>query len=101
MMNKHKKKVLKQYPDAVVVEDCEGILIMSKGKIIAEEYFFPTTYDENTAWEYAATACRVTQNFNRTHPLRMDLSSIEEKLYRINKRLTNARHARQTKKNVK
>ena len=100
-MDKFKKKVLKQYPKAFAYEDADGVRIMAGEKYIAEEYFFPETYDENQAWEYAATACRVTQNFNRTHPLRMDLSKIEEKLYRVNKRLTKARHARKIKKNAK
>jgi len=100
-MDKFRKKVLKQYPRAVAIEDCDGIRIMSGENFIAEEYLFPNTYNEDVAWEYAATACRVTQNFNRTHPLRMDLSSIEHKLYRVNKRLRNARNAKQTKKNAK
>ena len=38
------------------------------------------------AWEYAALACKTTQNFNRSHPMRMDLSNVEGKLNRINKR---------------
>ena len=77
---------LKVFPDAYVDYGSEGIRIMSGDTFIAQEYFMPDTHDESKAWEYASIACRVTQNFNRTHPLRMDLSAIESKIHRINSR---------------
>ena len=46
----------------------------------------PGTNCVETAWEYAAIACKTAQNFNRTHPMKMDLSDIESKINRINKR---------------
>ena len=46
----------------------------------------PDTGCEDQAWEYAAIACRTAQNFNRTHPMKMDLATIETKLNRINNR---------------
>ena len=85
-IDKNKKKVLKVFPDAYVDYGSEGIRIMSGDTFIAQEYFMPNTHDESKAWEYASIACRVTQNFNRTHPLRMDLSAIESKIHRINSR---------------
>ena len=81
-----KKKVLGQYPNATAEYTATGIQIMSGETFIAKEYYMPTTQCEETAWEYAAIACKVTQNFNRTHPLRMDLYDIESKLNRINNR---------------
>ena len=54
----------------------------------------PNTFDESKAWEYAAIACRTTQNFNRTHPMRMDLSAIENKINRINKRKKRGRYGK-------
>jgi len=83
---KAEKKVLKQYPDAKIVASNEGLRIMSGDTFIAAEFYFPATNDEDKAWEYAAMACRTTQQFNRTHPSRMDLSAIESKINRINRR---------------
>jgi len=81
-----KKKVLKQYPDAKVTDTESGIIIMSGDIYIAKEFYMPNTNDVDKAWEYAAIACRTTQQFNRTHPMRMDLADIESKINRINRR---------------
>lgn len=81
-----KKIVLRQYPNASVIHNEKGVIIMSEDIYIAEEFYFPATMNEDTAWEYAALACKTAQQFNRTHPTRMDLTDIENKLNRINKR---------------
>jgi len=81
-----KKKVLKQYPNAQVLYTDNGIQIMSGDIFIAEEFYLPVTNSEDKAWEYAALACKTTQNFNRTHPMRMDLSTLEAKKRRISRR---------------
>jgi hypothetical protein len=81
-----KKKVLKQYPNALVVYSDEGVRIMSGDIFIAEEFYLPATNCEDKAWEYAALACKTKQQFNRTHPSRMSLSDIESKINRINRR---------------
>ena len=81
-----KKRVLRDHPKAYVDHDGNGFKIMTGDKFIAEDYFLPNTHDLDTAWEYAALACKTTQNFNRSHPMRMDLSNVEGKLNRINKR---------------
>ena len=55
----------------------------------------PETVCEDTAWEYASIACSTAQNFNRTHPMKMDLGAIEDKLHRINRRKNRGRkHAK-------
>ena len=81
-----KKKVLKQYPNALVVYSDEGVRIMSGDIFIAEEFYLPATNCEDKAWEYAALACKTKQQFNRTHPSRMSLLDIESKINRINRR---------------
>ena len=81
-----RKKALKQYPNAQMVFGDSGIQIMSGDLFIAEEFYLPSTNCEDTAWEYAALACKTKQQFNRTHPSRMDLSDIESKINRINRR---------------
>jgi len=93
-VDKNKKKVLKQYPNAYVDHGQEGARVMNGDVFLAEEYFMPNTFDESKAWEYAAIACRTTQNFNRTHPMRMDLSAIENKINRINKRKRRGRRVK-------
>ncbi len=85
-MNKFEKRVLKQYPKAHAVASVNGIRIINNDEYIAEEFYMPDTHCEDTAWEYASMACKLTQNFNRAHPLRMDLTDIESKLARINRR---------------
>ena len=81
-----KKKVMDNYPNATVEYTNTGVQIMSGDIYIAEEFYLPVTMDVETAWEYAAIACKTRQQFNRTHPMRMDLSDIESKINRINKR---------------
>lgn len=91
-MNKDQKRVLKQYPNAklLILED-GSYVIENNDTVLAEEYFMPSAYDIDTAWKYAALACKTTQNFNRTHPERMSLLDIESKLSRIQKRKKNAK----------
>ena len=89
-----KKRVLKDYPNAYVDHDLNGYKIMSGDKYIAEDYFLPDTHDLDKAWEYAALACKTTQNFNRSHPDRMDLSNVESKLNRINNRKRRGRRVK-------
>jgi hypothetical protein len=81
-----RKKVLKQYPDAKLVYGDSGLQIMSGDIFIAEDFYLPSTNCEDQAWEYAALACKTRQQFNRTHPSRMDLTDIESKINRINRR---------------
>ena len=81
-----KSKVLKQYPKARPEHSVNGVQIMSDGMFIAQEFYMPGTNCIETAWEYAAIACRTAQNFNRTHPMKMDLGDIESKINRINRR---------------
>jgi len=89
-----KKRVLKDHPKAYVDHDGNGYKIMVGNKYIAEDYFLPDTHDLDKAWEYAALACKTTQNFNRSHPDRMDLSNVENKLNRINNRKRRSRRVR-------
>jgi len=100
-MDKIKRKVLKQFPNAKPVYNDDGIVIMAGEFEIAEEYFMPPTWDIQTAWEYAALACKTTQNFNRTHPLRMSLGDIESKITRMRVRRRRAENAKKVKANVK
>ena len=60
----------------------------------------PETADPDKAWEYAAIACRTTQNFNRTHPLRIDNRDVEARVQIILNRKERSNNAKQTKKSI-
>jgi hypothetical protein len=91
-MNKDQKRVLKEYPNAKMLMLEDGSYVVEcNDAVLTEEYFMPTAYDTDTAWKYAALACKTTQNFNRTHPERLSLIDIESKLSRIQKRKKNAK----------
>jgi len=93
-MNKFKKRVLKQFPNAHIESSANGLRIINNDEYLAKEFYMPDTDCEDKAWEYASVACRLTQNFNRAHPLRMDLSDVENKLARINRRKRNGRRVK-------
>ena len=92
--NKFQRKVLKQYPKARPISTSNGVQIMSNDIFIAKDFYMPVTTCEDKAWEYAAIACRTKQNFDRTHPMRMDLSDIESKINRIHNRKRRGRRAK-------
>jgi len=93
-MNKFKKRVLKQFPNAYVESSATGLRIINNDLYLAKEFYMPDTADEEKAWEYASMACKLTQNFNRAHPSRMDLGDIENKLARINRRKRNGKRVK-------
>lgn len=89
---KDKNRVLKEYPTAKLhVLDNGTYVIIHNDVVLAEEYYMPDALTEDDAWKYAALTCKTTQQFNRTHPLRMDLSTLETKLTRIQRRKRNAK----------
>lgn len=84
---KAKNQVLKRFPNAKLSSDDNGYRVITVDDIsLTEDYFLPDTMDDNQAWEYAAIAVKVTQNFNRTHPNRIDHTSLEAKIGRIENR---------------
>ena len=86
-MTKFQRQVLKRFPNAILSWNDNGYRVVTvNGISLTEEYFLPETYDDDKAWEYAAIAFKVTQNFNRTHPDRLDHSTLEEKIHRIENR---------------
>jgi hypothetical protein len=86
-MTREQKRVLKEYPNAKCTMDDNGhFIVIVDDVVLAEEYFLPPALDNLAAWANASIACKTTQNFNRTHPERMDLTNIEEKLLRMDKR---------------
>lgn len=81
------KKVLKKAPTAKMLFDSEkNLYIDVNGVNLSEEHLLPPTKDPHKAWEMADLSLKMTQNFNRTHPLRADFYSSKETKKRINRR---------------
>jgi hypothetical protein len=87
-MEKDKKRVLKDYPNAIIgtKEDGSFVVLDEFHYPIAEEFYLPPALTKEEAWSHASLACKTTQHFNRTHPLRLDLKGLEAKMQRIEKR---------------
>jgi hypothetical protein len=78
------RRVLKKAPSARMLFDSEkNLYIDVNGINLSEEHLFPPTKDPHRAWELADISLRVTQNINRTHPLRVDSYSNKETKNRI------------------
>jgi hypothetical protein len=96
-MTKEQRKVLKRFPDAKLSYDDNGYKVISiNGYEPAKDYFMPDTMDTDKAWEYASVACRTTQQFNRTHPLKIeiDFGGEEAKNMRIERRKRNGKKSK-------
>ena len=86
---KFKSKVLAKQPKAQLTTDFFGnYIVLINDEVVADEYLFPETTDPDKAWEYALLSLKTTQNFNRTHPLKVELTedSIESKLIKFHNR---------------
>lgn len=67
----------------------KNLYIEANGVNLSDEHLLPPTKDPKTAWEMADLSLKVTQNLNRTHPLRADFYDSNEKKSRIKKRRKN------------
>ena len=81
------KATLKIYPGAIAARDEFGKwYIYHKEQDIFEEFFFPHTDTEFDAWKCGSLTAKTMQNFNRTHPNKLDLEVSEAKTSRIRRR---------------
>jgi len=81
------KRVLKKAPTAKMLFDSEkNLYIDVNGVNLSEEHLLPPTKDPHRAWEMADLSLKMTQNFNRTHPLKTEFYSSKDKKKRINRR---------------
>lgn len=86
-MDKIIKQVLKKQPSAKLLSDENGFLYIDVNGInLSEQHLLPPTTDSLQAWKYADISLKMTQNFNRTHPMRVDGYSTFDKKNRIKKR---------------
>jgi len=81
------KKVLKKAPTAKMLFDSEkNLYIDVNGVNLSEEHLLPPTKDPHRAWEMADLSLKMTQNFNRTHPLKTEFYGSKDTKKRINRR---------------
>lgn len=89
LIEKYKKKVHKQFPGAKLFSLPKGyytIAVENDDLSITDvlaEYLMQPVKDPVKAWELAQTSSKVTQNLNRTHPLRIEGQLLQDKLNRI------------------
>ena len=87
---KQQQKVLKKIPNAKIYSASNGYFIgfESDGGIVnlLADMLLPNQETKEKAWECALLSVKTTQNFNRTHPLKVDMYSELDKLERIEKR---------------
>ncbi len=82
-------RVMKKCPTARMRFDSQkNLYIEANGINLSDEHLLPPTRDPKTAWEMADVSLKVTQNLNRTHPLRADMYDANDKKSRIKKRRT-------------
>lgn len=67
----------------------KNLYVEVNGVNLSRAHLFPPTKDPDKAWEIAELSLKVTQNLNRTHPMRADFYDTKEKKKRINKRRKN------------
>jgi hypothetical protein len=81
------RSVLKKAPSARLLFDSDKNLYVDvNGRNLSEEHLLPPTKDPHKAWEMADLSLKMTQNFNRTHPLKSDFYSSKETKKRIIRR---------------
>ncbi len=91
LIEKLKRNVHKQFPKAYIQATSYGYTIaqdqldLSTKDLLAEYCILPAK-DVITAWQLAQTISKVNQNINRTHPLKVEASDLQERLERIEMR---------------
>ena len=87
---KIQQKILKKFPNAKVYSCPSGYFIgYESDEGIANllaDLLLPNQPTKEKAWECALLSVKTTQNFNRTHPLKVDMYSELDKQERMEKR---------------
>lgn len=103
-IEKYRKRVQKQYPGAYLTSMSSGYYTimqeqddLSQKDVLAELCFAPQK-DPIKAWELAQLTAKTTQNFNRTHPLRIEGMDMEEKIARVEARRLKKESAMESRK---
>jgi hypothetical protein len=88
LIEKYRKKVHTQFPKAflssrkgkyTIVQEQSDLTL----KDVLSELCIPPQDTPVLAWQMAQVSAKTTQNFNRTHPLRVEVYDSEDKIARI------------------
>lgn len=103
-IEKYKKRVHKQYPGSYLVGIGTGYYTimqeqedLTQRDVLAELCFAPVN-DPVKAWELAQLTAKTNQNFNRTHPLRIEGMDMEDKIARVEARRLKKESALESRK---
>lgn len=104
LIEKYKKKVHARYPGAflfsvgsqyyTIAQEQDDLTIKD---ILAEQLLQPVA-SPIKAWELAQYSCKITQNLNRTHPLRIEGMKMEDKIARVEARRMKNEIGRESRK---
>lgn len=91
LIEKLKRNVHKQFPKAYLQTISYGYTIVQEQenldiRDILSEYCILPAKDPVTAWTLAFCISKANQNINRTHPLKVEASDLQDKLERIENR---------------
>ena len=93
---KAKRLVLKRLPKARLVKFKTGYQIWIDDAPVGVEFFMPELPTVLAAWQNALTSLKTKQNFNRSHPLKIDSEYSEKRTYRIRRRIKRGRKKKET-----
>lgn len=85
-IEKYKRRVHKQYPGAFLTQIRKGYysIVQEKNDFsvvdVLEEQLMPAQPSPILAWETAQLSCRISQNLNRTHPMRSEGRNMTNKI---------------------
>jgi len=98
-VEKYKRRVHKQYPGAFLTQIKKGYFSIVQEKDdfsvvdVLEEQLMPPQISPILAWETAQLSCRISQNLNRTHPMRSEGRSMADKIAKKIKPEFNSRNS--------
>jgi hypothetical protein len=92
---KTKKLVIKRLPKARLVKFTTGYQIWVDDEPIGVDFFIPESPTSEEAWKNALMSLRTEQNFNRSHPSKIDTEISEGRTARIRGRIRRGRKPKQ------
>jgi hypothetical protein len=93
---KTKRLVLKRLPKARLVKFVTGFQIWLDDEPIGVDFLIPESPTSLEAWQTALMSLRTEQNFNRSHPSKIDSEYSESRTARIRKRLRRGKKKQET-----
>ena len=93
---KTKRLVLKRLPKARLVKFVTGYQIWIDEEPIGVDFLIPESPTSLEAWKNALMSLRTEQNFNRSHPSKIDAEFLETRTARIRRRINKGKKKEET-----